>query len=47
MQIQVSGSLKPFITPKDVILAMIKDDTINPYQMTAAIRVFKEKYSQI
>ena len=33
--------------PKEVILAMIKDDTLNPYQQTAAVRVFKEKFSQI
>ncbi len=32
---------------KDIILAMLEDDTLNPYQMSAAVRVFKEKYSQI
>lgn len=32
--------------PKDVIIAMIKDETLNPYQTSAAIKIFKEKYSQ-
>ncbi|HBO96984.1 MAG TPA: hypothetical protein DE315_06030 [Candidatus Omnitrophica bacterium] len=30
---------------KDVILEMIMDDTLNPYQIAAAVRVFKERYS--
>lgn len=30
---------------KDVILEMIMDDTLNPYQTAAAVRVFKEHYS--
>lgn len=30
---------------KDYLIAMIKDDTLNPYQTAAAIRVFKEKFS--
>ncbi|MCK5580420.1 MAG: hypothetical protein KAJ18_04025 [Candidatus Omnitrophica bacterium] len=31
---------------KEILLAMIQDDTITPYQMAAAVHVFKEKYSQ-
>ncbi len=31
---------------KDVIVAMIQDDGLNPYRMAAAVRVFKNKYSQ-
>lgn len=31
--------------PKDVILEMIMDDTLNSYQIAAAVRVFKERYS--
>ncbi len=30
---------------KDILLARIKDDTLPPYQMAAAVRAFKEKYS--
>ncbi len=30
---------------KDVILEMIMDDTLNSYQIAAAVRVFKERYS--
>ena len=30
---------------KDVILEMIMDDTLGPYQAAAAVRVFKERYS--
>src|SRR3989344_4875275 len=30
---------------KDVILEMIMDDTLNPYQIAAAVLVFKERYS--
>ena len=29
---------------KDVLLAMIADDSIGPYKCTAAVRVFKQKY---
>lgn len=32
--------------PKEAILGRINDDAINFYQITAAIRVFKEKYSK-
>lgn len=32
--------------PKDVVIAMVRDDTLNPYQTAAAIRVFREKFSQ-
>ncbi len=35
---------KYFHEPKDIILAMIKDDTLNPYKMAAAIRILREKY---
>lgn len=31
--------------PLDILLAMIEDDVLNPLKMTAAIRVFREKYS--
>lgn len=31
---------------KDVIVAMIQDDGLNPYRMAAAVRVFKNKYIQ-
>ena len=31
---------------KDVIVAMIQDDALNPYRMAAAVRVFKNKYCQ-
>lgn len=30
--------------PKEVILAMIKDDTLDPYKTAAAVRVFRENY---
>ncbi len=30
---------------KDIILEMIMDDTLNSYQIAAAVRVFKERYS--
>lgn len=30
---------------KDVILEMVMDDTLNSYQIAAAVRVFKERYS--
>lgn len=30
---------------KDVILQMVMDDTLNSYQIAAAVRVFKERYS--
>lgn len=32
--------------PKDVLLAMINDDTLSAYRTAAAIRVFNEKFSQ-
>lgn len=32
--------------PKETILEMIKDDTLSSYQIAAAIRVFKNNYSQ-
>ena len=32
--------------PKEVLLAMIKDETLNPFKMAAAVRVFKEKHSR-
>lgn len=32
--------------PKEAIIGRINDDTINVYQSAAAIRVFKEKFSQ-
>ncbi len=32
--------------PMDILLAMIKDDTLMPYQTAAAVRVFREKFSQ-
>ena len=32
--------------PKETILEMIKDDTLSSYQMAAAIRVFKENFSE-
>ena len=31
--------------PKDVLLAMINDDTLDPYKMAGAVRVFREKYT--
>ncbi|MBI5150130.1 MAG: hypothetical protein HZA28_05080 [Candidatus Omnitrophica bacterium] len=31
--------------PKEVIVEMLKDDTLNSYQTAAVIRVYKEKYS--
>ena len=30
--------------PKEVILAMIKDETLDPYRTAAAVRVFREDY---
>ncbi len=30
---------------KEILLAMIKDDTLTPYRSAAAVRVFKEKFS--
>ncbi|MCB9748210.1 MAG: hypothetical protein H6755_07365 [Candidatus Omnitrophica bacterium] len=32
--------------PKDVLLEMIKDDTLDPFKTAAAVRVFNENYSQ-
>ncbi|MCR4337364.1 MAG: hypothetical protein NUV91_06115 [Candidatus Omnitrophica bacterium] len=32
--------------PQNVIIEMIKDDSLNPLKMSAAIRVFREQYSQ-
>jgi hypothetical protein len=31
---------------KDVLVEMIKDDTLNSYRMAAAVRAFKERFSQ-
>ena len=31
---------------KEVLMAMIEDDTLSPYKTAAAIRVFREKYSR-
>ncbi|MBI5416008.1 MAG: hypothetical protein HZA29_04250, partial [Candidatus Omnitrophica bacterium] len=31
--------------PKDVVVEMLKDDTLNSYKTAAAIHVYKEKYS--
>lgn len=31
--------------PLEILLAMIKDDTLDPLKMTAAVKVFREKYS--
>ena len=31
--------------PQEVIVEMLKDDTLNSYQVAAVIRVYKEKYS--
>jgi hypothetical protein len=31
--------------PKDILLAMIADDSLGSYKCTAAVRVFKEKYA--
>jgi hypothetical protein len=33
--------------PKDVLVAMINDDTLSAYRMAAAIRVFNEKFSEV
>lgn len=33
--------------PKDVLVAMINDDTLSPYRTAAAIRVFNENFSQV
>lgn len=30
---------------KDILIAMIEDDTLTPYRCAAAVRVFKEKFS--
>src|SRR3989338_5141729 len=32
------------LEPKEILLEMIKDDTLAPYKTAAAIRVFKEKF---
>lgn len=32
-------------TSKEILLAMIKDETLNPYQVAAVVRVFTEKFS--
>jgi len=32
--------------PKEVILAMIQDDTLDDYKMAASVRVFRSKFSQ-
>lgn len=31
--------------PKDILLAMVADDSLGAYKCTAAVRVFKEKYA--
>ena len=31
--------------PKDILVAMMEDDTLTPYRSAGAIKVFKEKYS--
>ena len=31
--------------PKEILLAMIKDDTLSAYKSAAAVRVFKERFS--
>lgn len=33
--------------PKDVLVAMINDDTLSPYRTAAAVRVFNENFSQV
>jgi hypothetical protein len=43
----LNGYIKEYSDePKEAILGRINDDAINFYQVTAAIRVFKEKYSK-
>lgn len=37
---------KYFEEPKEILIAMIKDKNLSAYKSAAAIRVFKEKYSQ-
>lgn len=37
---------KYYDEPLDILLAMIQDDVLNPLKMTAAIRVFRERYSE-
>ncbi|HQL41292.1 MAG TPA: hypothetical protein PLO93_03250, partial [Candidatus Omnitrophota bacterium] len=32
--------------PKDVLLAMINDDTLSAFRSAAAVRVFNQKFSQ-
>ncbi len=32
--------------PKEILIEMIKDDTLTSYKTAAAVRVFREKYSQ-
>lgn len=32
--------------PKEILLAMIKDETLSPFKMAAAVRVFKENFSR-
>lgn len=44
----LDGYFKQYETePKDVILAMINDDTLSDYRMAAAIRVFDQKFSGV
>src|ERR1700722_5845670 len=31
--------------PRDILMAMIADDSLGSYKCTAAVRVFKEKYA--
>ena len=43
---QLNGFAAEYETePKDILLAMIQDDTISAYKMAAAVRVFKKKFS--
>ncbi len=32
--------------PKEILLAMIKDDTLNPFKVAAAVRVFKKNFGK-
>ena len=32
--------------PKEILLAMIQDDTLNPLKMAAAVRIFKDNFSR-
>ncbi len=32
--------------PREILLAMIRDETLSPYKMAAAVRVFKENHSR-